>query len=166
MRLVERAVTELRIARARVLGSAPGALVSALRAIVALEARASPSDVAVSLLGVPPDRIVVAWRDASVAGTPLPQVLDAPALDRLRRRLAALWPPGPYALASAARPAIEALIHGSNRRFTCYVALDGELGVRGACSALPVRLGQDGIDTYLPPVLDPRERVLFENAVT
>ena len=163
--MVDRGVTELRIPRERILGSSPEALVSALRALIALEASASPSQVGVSLLGVPPDRLVIPWLDASLAGSPLPAVLDAPALDRMRRRLPALWPPGPYALASAASVVVEALALGSRRFLTCHVVLDGELGVRRAGSAFPVQLGAGGIERYRVPALDPRERVLFDNAV-
>jgi malate dehydrogenase len=166
MTVVDRAVSELALPRARVLATAPGALVSALKAMIALEAGASPGDVAVSLLGLAPDRLVVPWHDGSIAGMPLSHMLDTPALDRLRRRLPALWPPGPYSLASAARPAAEALVHGSDRIFTCHVVLDGELGVRRLGSAFPVQLGPGGIERYRPPALDSRLRVQFENAVT
>jgi malate dehydrogenase len=163
--VVDRAVVEIGLPRERVLASAPHALVSALRAMIALEAGASPSDVSVSVLGVPPDRLVVPWHDGSIAGTPMSHALDAPALDRLRRRLPALWPPGPYALASAVRPIVEALTHGSSRRFTCHVVLDGELGMRRLGTAFTVQLGPGGVARYCLPALDPRERVLFENAV-
>jgi malate dehydrogenase len=163
---VDRAVTELALPRGRVLATSPGAVASALKAMVALEAGASARDVAVSVLGIAPDRLVVPWRDASIGGMPLPNVLDAPAIDRLRRRLHALWPPGPYALAAAARPAIEALTHGSHRFFTCHVVLDGELGLRRVGSAFPVQLGPGGVERYRAPALDPRERVLLETAVT
>jgi malate dehydrogenase len=164
MTVVDRSVTELGIARQRILGSAPGALVSAIRAMIALEARASPADITLSLVGTPPDRFVVTWREASLGGTPLANVLDASALDRLHRRVTPLWPQGPYALASAACPVIEALTRGSPRRFTCHVVLDGELGIRRKGSAFPVQLGPAGIERYCTPILDTRERVLFENA--
>jgi malate/lactate dehydrogenase len=85
MTVVDRSVTELGIARQRILGSAPGALVSAMRAMIALEARASPADITLSLVGTPPDRFVVTWREASLGGTPLANVLDASALDRPSR---------------------------------------------------------------------------------
>ncbi len=68
LELVERGVLELGLARERVLGSAPEALVSALRALIALEANASPRQVGVSILGVPPARLVVPWSEASVGG--------------------------------------------------------------------------------------------------
>ncbi len=163
--LVERGVLELGLARERVLGSAPEALVSALRALIALEANASPRQVGVSILGVPPARLVVPWSEASIAGSPLPSILDSPSLGRMRQRLMALWPPGPYALASAASAVAEALLLGGRQFLTCHVMLDGELGARRAGSAFPVQLGAGGIGRYRVPLLNPKELVLFENAV-
>ena len=66
--LVERSVRELHIPRSRILGSASEAFVAAATAIVALELDVSPRDVALSILGVPPRHIVIAWEDAAVAG--------------------------------------------------------------------------------------------------
>src|SRR5436190_9127832 len=59
--LIERGVRELHIPRERLFGSAPEALTSAVRAIVALEIDGSPRDVALTVAGVPPDHLVVPW---------------------------------------------------------------------------------------------------------
>src|SRR5213594_902444 len=66
--VVDRGVRELHLDRRRLFGSAPEALASAARAIVALATDGSPRDVAVSVLGVPPARLVVPWEDATIAG--------------------------------------------------------------------------------------------------
>jgi malate/lactate dehydrogenase len=78
-----------------------------------------------------------------------------------------MWPPGPYALASAAARVVEALTTGSLRRYTCYVALDprGE-GTRGRVAAMPVRLGMGRIEAVLTPSLSPQERTLLETAIS
>src|SRR4051812_35169613 len=76
--VIERGVRELQIPRTRLIGSAPEALVSGVRGIVAAELRTSPSDVAISALGVPPDHIVVAWEDATVGGFALHRLLAEP----------------------------------------------------------------------------------------
>ena len=52
---------ELHIPRSRILGSASEAFVAAATAIVALEIDVSPRDVTLSILGVPPNQIVIAW---------------------------------------------------------------------------------------------------------
>jgi len=67
--VVERASDELGIARGRIVGSAPHALAAALRALVALESNGSPQDVSLAVLGVPPDRIVVPWDEATIVAS-------------------------------------------------------------------------------------------------
>ncbi len=163
--LIERGVRDLGIERRRLIGSAPGALASALRAMVALEARASPADVSLGVLGVPPSRFVVPWSDGSIGGVRLTSLLTPPALARLDARLASLWPPGPYALASAAARLVEAIVCGSDRRFACFVTLDGELGVRRRTVAAPVTVGAGGVRQVLTPALTVHERVQLDNAI-
>ena len=67
-RVVERAVAELAISRRRVIGAAPAALQSALRAIVAVELRCPPGDVSLAVLGRPPEHLVIPWNEATVRG--------------------------------------------------------------------------------------------------
>src|SRR5438105_2535587 len=116
---IERGVRELHLSRTRLFGSAPEALAAAARAIVALETRGSPRDVALSLAGVPPSQIVVPWDDATIGGFAATRVLDEPARRRIAARLPALWPPGPYALASAAAHVVEIMSGRSRRIASC-----------------------------------------------
>jgi malate dehydrogenase len=163
--LVERGVRELKIPRARLLGTAPGALVGAVQAMVALEARGAARDVSVAVLGTPPAHTIVAWEAATIAGFPIARVLDAARLARLSARVPRLWPPGPHALASAAAHAAAAIVSLGRRRLCCFVVLDGELGVRNRAAALPAILGTGGIvDVQVPP-LSVQERVLLDNAL-
>ncbi len=164
--LIERGVREMKIPRARVIGSAPGALASALRALVALEVGGSPSQVALAVLGAPPHHTVVSWSDATARGQALTQLLEPPRLTRLKARVPYLWPPGPYTLASAASRVCEAIAGGgSDRAFSCFVGLDRELGARHVVSALPVVLGPQGVTRILTPSLSVHERVELENAL-
>lgn len=165
-RLIERGVGELGIPRARLVGSAPGALASALRAMVALEAGGSPADVSVDVLGAPPDHTVVPWQAATVRGSPLTEALHPPQIARLNARLPHLWPPGPYTLASAAARVSEAIaVGGSRRAFSCFVALDGEVGARGRVSAMTVTLDGRGVAAVIAPALSVQERVQLDNAL-
>ena len=164
--LIERGVREMKIPRARVIGSAPGALASALRALVALEVGGSPSQVALAVLGTPPHHTVVSWSDATARGQALTQLLEPQRLTRLKARVPYLWPPGPYTLASAASRVCEAIAGGgSNRAFTCFVGLDRELGSRHVVSALSVVLGPQGVTRILTPSLSVHEHVELENAL-
>ena len=163
--LVERSVRELHVPRARILGSASEALVAAATAIVALEIDVSPRDVALSILGVPPHHIVIAWEDATVAGFALTGVMSEPTRRQLTRRIGALWPVGPYALAAAACKVVEAVSGNSRRPVTCFVAPDDGAGVRARATALPVRLGPSGIVEVMMPTLSVVERVALDNAM-
>ena len=158
--LMTRGVRELSLASTRLIGSAPFALESALRSLTGLLMDRSGVDVGLRIVGVPPEAAVVAWEEGSFAGQPLTSRLPAHEIAALNSRLPGLWPPGPYALASAGSRVVEALIEGSRRRFSCFVA-----GPRGVVSAMPVELGQDGVRHIDEPVLTRQERTRLENAL-
>ncbi len=150
--LIERGVRELHLPRARLIGSAPEALVSGVRALVAAETGHSPS-------------IVVPWEDATIGGFGLTRVLGEPERRRLDARVASLWPPGPYALAAAAAKTINVVLKHSDRLVTCFVAPDDTSGTRMRTAALPVRLGDGGVIDVVLPEMSVRERVQLDNAV-
>ena len=164
--IVDRAIRELHVDRSRLFGSAPEALVGGARALVALAVHASPRDVALTMLGVPPAHIVIPWEEATVAGFALTRLLDEPTRRRLALRVAALWPPGPYALASAAAAAIDAMAGRSRRILSCFVGPDTSQGTRTRTAALPVRLHASGIRDVIAPALTVVERIALENAMT
>jgi malate dehydrogenase len=139
--LIDRAVRELKFSRTRLFGSAPESLAAAARALVALAVDGSPRDISLSVLGVPPAHTVVPWADATMAGFALTRLVDEPARRRLGARVAALWPPGPYALAAAAATVIEAMAGRSRRAVSCFVAPDLSTGSHTRTGAMPVRLG-------------------------
>ena len=163
--LMGRTVSELRIAPHRVLGSAPLALESAVRALTALELDGSGADVHVTLVGVPPHAAVIAWEEATTGGQPVGSLVAPHRLAAISARLPRLWPPGPYALASAASRIVEAVAIGSRRRYSCFVALD-EPPSRGAVAAMPAEVGPRGVVRVLRPALSRQEQTLFENALT
>jgi len=100
--LMQPCIRELHIPAARVLGTAPAALASALRALGGAILDTSAVEITLQVLGVPPSHTVVAWQEATVAGQPLTAVMGAHEIAALSARIPRLWPPGPYALASAA----------------------------------------------------------------
>jgi len=163
--LIERGVRELHVPRTRLIGSAPEALVSGVRAIVAAELRASPRDVALTVAGVPPDHVVVLWEDATVGGFGLRRLISEPMQRRLDSAVAGLWPPGPYALASAAAKVLETMLGRSERRLTCFAAPDDAAGMRMRTAALPVRLNRSGLVDVVMPELNARDRVRLDNAM-
>ena len=181
------AVREAGFRRERVVGSAPEALAAAARAIVALEAQCSPSEVALSVLGtpprlperlngvppclperlngVPPSGFIVPWSEASIAGHAVERVLTQVQVRRIEARVALLWPPGPQALGVAAARVVEAIVTSARRAAAVLTVLGGEFGVRNRVGVLPCLLGPSGITEVRPPALNGRERVLLETAL-
>ena len=159
------AVLEAGMRRERLLGSAPEALAHATRAIVAMEAGCSPSEVGLTVLGTPPSGFVVPWSDASIGGYALERVLTQVQLTRLEARVARLWPPGPFALGAAAARVVEGVVGSSRRAFTVLAMLGGEFGVRGRVGAVPAVLAASGIVQTRVPPLNTRERVRLEIAL-
>jgi len=162
--LIARSVGELHVARTRVLGTAPGALESALRALAGLAIDASGADVQLKIVGTPPRGAVVGWEEATVSGMPLRSELAPHAMAALTARIPDLWPPEPYALASAAARVVEGIVNGSRRRFSCFVSIDAGPS-RNTVIALPVIVGPQGVVRVLEPGLTRQERTQMENAI-
>ena len=100
--LIGRAVTELHVPPRRIVGAAPLALESALRALVAVAMDGSGAEVSLRIVGVPPRAAAVGWEEGSIGGQPVSSRLPAHVIAGLNARLPRLWPPGPYALGAAA----------------------------------------------------------------
>jgi malate dehydrogenase len=162
--LVERGVNELGVSRSRLFGSAPEALRSSVVAIVSLEAGTAPADISLSVLGRPPHNIIVPWDEASIAGRSATQVLTAAQLARLDARIARLWPPAPYTLASAATRMIRTALTRTPRVHAALVAVTREEGSPGRSAMMPVTLSPSGIASVVEPSLSARDRVRFETA--
>src|SRR5262245_34394260 len=163
--LVDRGVRELKLRRTRILGSAPEALAGAARALVALAINGAPSDVSLSVLGVPPSQTVIPWEEATVAGFALVRQLDEPARRRLEAKIASLWPLGPYVLGAAATKVITAVDGRSRQVASCFVAPEPSEGGRTKTAAMPVRLGPSGIVSVVAPSLSVVEKVALDNAM-
>ena len=163
--LVERGVREQRYPAGRLAGSAPEAFAAALASLIALEWNGSVRDIALTVLGVPPDHTVIPWHTVTIAGFAATDVLSEPVRRRLEARLAALWPPGPTALAAAAAEAVASMVSESRRTFSCFVTPSEIVEGRYRAAALPVRLGPDGARRIELPELDPRARVALDTAM-
>ena len=139
--LMQQAFDELGLSRRRVIGSSPESLAATARALVAIEAGAASNQVALMVIGRPPDKIVIPWSEASVAGHGVTSVLTPPQLNQVERRLRGLWPPGPNALGTAAALFCESVATGSRRIFSAFVSLDRDNGTRAPVCAWPISIG-------------------------
>lgn len=163
--LVERGVCDQRHSSHRLFGSAPEALAAALRSLIALETNGSANDVALTVLGIPPQQAVIPWQTVTIAGFAATDVLSEPVRRRIEARLAPLWPPGPHALATAAADAVASMASESRRTFSCFVGPADARERRYRAVALPVRLGLDGATRMELPELGPRARVALDSAL-
>jgi len=164
--LIERGVNEAGIPRVRLFGTAGEALRSAVTAITALEAQASPSDISLTVLGRPPQQVIVPWDQGAIGGRPIPQVLSAAQLARLDARASRLWPPGPYALASAAARIIRTALTRGPRLHMAIVAVTRDEGTPGRSAIMPVLLQPSGIRSIVTPTLSSRDRVRYETSMS
>lgn len=163
--LMRLALAELRVRPRRVLGSAPLALESSVRALTAALLDLSPADLAIGVSGVPPRDAVIGWDAATAFHQPIGAVLAAHHMSAMSSRLPALWPPAPYALASAAARVAEALAHGSRRRYTCFAAVDVADVGPNVVAAVPVEIEKGGVARALRPALSRHELTAFENGL-
>jgi malate dehydrogenase len=157
--LMMRSIVEIRVPPACVVGSAPMALASTMRALSAVVLDASAVDISLNVVGVPPRDVVIAWQEASISGQPLTSVMAPHDIASLSARVSSVWPPGPYALASAAARVTEGVALGSRRQFSCFV----DIG-RGRITAMPVELRRGGIKRIIEPSLTTQERTALDNA--
>src|SRR5450759_508174 len=163
--VMARAISELHLAPGRLLGSAPLALESAVRAVTAALVDVSPVDLSIGVAGVPPRDAVIGWDAATAFNQPIAAVLAPHHLSAISSRLPALWPPSAYTLASAAARVAEALANGSRRRYTCFAAIDVTGAGRDMIAAVPVEIVKGGIGKTLAPALSRHERTSFENGL-
>lgn len=163
--LMQRGFDELRLSRRRVVGSAPEALTATARALVAIDARVASNQVALMIIGNPPDKMVIPWAEASIGGHSMASMLTAAQLHRLETRLRGLWPPGPSALGTAAALFCEAAATGSRRLFSAFVALDRDNGTKAPVCAWPISLGPAGLERITAPVLTGRDRVIVDEVL-
>ena len=163
--LMTRSAVELHVPRSRLVGSAPLALESAVRALAGALIDASPTDIALGITGVPPADAVIGWDAATAFNQPIARALAPHHMASLSSRLPALWPPSPYSLGSAGARIAEALAHGSRRRYTCFALVDAPGIGRNIVAAVPVELVEGGIGRTLEPALSRHERTLFERGL-
>jgi malate dehydrogenase len=163
--LTQQALDELGLSRRRVIGSAPEALAATARALMAIEASSSAAQVMLTVMGRPPDKIVIPWSEASIAGNSITSMLTAAQLHRLETRLRGLWPPGAGALGTAAALVAEAVATGSRRLFSAFVSLDRDNGTKAPVCAWPVSIGPAGVERIASPALTGRDRVVIDEVL-
>jgi len=162
--LMEAVVRELGVSSDRVVGTAAAAMATAAKALAGLEVNGSGADVALTVCGKPPT-LTVAWSAATIGGSLLTERVPPHRVLAISQQLRKLWPPGPYAIASATAPVVEGLIAGTRRDTPGVTVLTGEFGLRGVACLLPLTLGNGRIQSRVIPTLSPQERTDVVNSL-
>ena len=159
--------------RNRVIGMA-GVLDSArFRTFVADELKVSVEDVSALVLGGHGDAMVPLVRYTTIAGIPLPDLLDEAAIARIIRRTreggaeivrylrsgSAYYAPGAAAVEMA-----ESILKDKKRVLPCSVCLEGEYGIRGLFFGVPVKLGEQGVEKIFEVALTDDEKDQVEKS--
>lgn len=163
--LVEAVARELGVPADRIVGTAAAALTGAIRGLVALEASGSGADVSLVVAGRPP-AFVIAWSSATIGGALVTDRVPAHRLMAISHQLKALWPTGPYAIATSTAPVVEGLIAGTRAHLPGVTIVDREWGVRSRAALLPLTLGNGRVLAHHTPSFSGQERVEFLNSVS
>ncbi len=151
----------------RVMGMA-GVLDSArFRTFIAMELNVSVEDISAFVLGGHGDSMVPLPRYSTVAGIPLPDLMDKETIDRLVQRtrdggieIVNYLKAGSayYAPASSSVEMAEAIIKDKKRILPCAAWLEGEYNLNDVMVGVPVKLGKNGIEEIVQIKLNPDEQ--------
>ena len=159
--------------RHRVIGMA-GVLDSArFRAFIAMELNVSVEDVSAFVLGGHGDSMVPLPRYSTVAGIPLPDMMDQATIDRLVKRTANggaeivnFLKTGSafYAPSSSAVQMVESIVKDKKRILPCSAWLQGEYGLKDVYVGVPIKIGRKGMDQIIQIKLTPQEQAALNKS--
>ena len=141
------------------------------RAFVAMEAGVSARDVSALVMGGHGDSMVPLPRYTMVGGIPVAEILDKDRVQRLIERtrnggaeIVGLLKTGSayYAPAAASTEMAEAVLRDEKRILPCAAYLEGQYGVTGVYSGVPVKLGSGGVEAILELKLSNEELKAFQ----
>ena len=144
--------------RHRVIGMA-GVLDSArFRSFISMELNVSVEDVTAFVLGGHGDSMVPLPRYSTVAGIPLPDIMDQATIDRLVKRtrdggieIVNFLKTGSayYAPSASAVQMVEAIVKDKKRILPCAVWLQGEYGMSDVVVGVPIKIGKKGMEEII-----------------
>jgi malate dehydrogenase len=158
--LMESCARTLHLPAHRLVGAGPSALVAAVRGLAGMEM--GLSTVELTVVGRPP-AFVIGWSAAAAAGALVTDRVPPHRLLAISGALPRLWPPGPFAVATATAAIVEALMFGSRRLHAALTVGSHGLGPDGSAVMLPLELGRLRILSHAMPSLSPQERTAAVN---
>ena len=159
--------------RHRVMGMA-GVLDSArFRTFISMELNVSVEDVSAFVLGGHGDSMVPLARYSTVAGIPLPDLMDKATIDRLVKRtrdggaeIVNFLKTGSayYAPSAAAVEMIESIVRDKKRVLPCAAWLEGEYGLKDVYCGVPIKIGKNGMEEIIQIKLAPDEQAALDKS--
>ncbi len=153
--------------RERVIGMA-GVLDSArFRTFIAEELKVSVENVTAFVLGGHGDTMVPLVRYSTVAGIPLPELMDKATMDRIVQRtrdggaeIVKYLKTGSayYAPSAAVYEMVEAILKDKKKILPCAAYLEGEYGIKGLFVGVPCKLGAAGLEQIIQIKLTAEEQ--------
>jgi malate dehydrogenase len=159
--------------RHRVIGMAGVLDSSRFRTFISKELGVSVEEVSAFVLGGHGDSMVPLPRYSTVAGIPLPDLMDQGTIDRLVKRtrdggieIVNFLKTGSayYAPSASAVQMIEAIVKDKKRILPCSVQLQGEYGISNTVVGVPIRLGQKGMEEIIQIKLTPEEQAALNKS--
>lgn len=152
--------------RNRVIGMAGILDTARFRAFIAQELDISVNDIQAMVLGGHGDSMVPLIRYTTVSGVPLSELISKDKIDRLINRtrnggieIVNYLKTGSayYAPSAAAVEMIESIVKNKKRILPCSAFLNGEYGLENIFCGVPVKLGREGILSFIELKLLPDE---------
>ena len=159
--------------RNRVFGMAGVLDTARFRTFIAQELDVSVEDVQAYVLGGHGDDMVPLVRYTTVGGIPIGELLPEEKIEQLVMRtrqgggeIVALLKAGSayYAPSAAITQMVEAILLDKKRILPCCVYLEGEYGIKGLCSGVPVKLGANGMEQVIEIRLTSKEKASLQRS--
>lgn len=159
--------------RERVIGMGGSLDSSRFAYFLSEETNTSVSNIQTMVMGGHGDNMVPLLEFSTIAGVPLKKVLDPDTLERLVQRtrdgggeIVRLMKDSSayFAPAAAIYSMIESILHDRHRIIPTSVFLEGEYGVKGVFSGVPVRIGNMGLEeVVLLPLSEEEEKSFYKS---
>lgn len=159
--------------RHRVIGMAGILDTARYRSFIAMELGVSIEDIQALVLGGHGDSMVPLVSYTSISGIPLTHFCKQEAIDRLIKRTAnggieivnyLKTGSAYYAPSAAAVQMVEAIVKDKKRILPCSVYCQGEYGLNGTFTGLPVVLGKNGMEKIIEVPLSETERAALHKS--
>jgi len=156
----------------RVMGMAGILDTARYRSFIAMELNVSPKDIQAVLMGGHGDTMVPLPRYTTIAGIPLPELMEEEKINAIVERtkkgggeiVKLLGTSAWYAPGASAAQMVEAILKDSKRIFPCCARLNGEYGISDLYLGVPVKLGRGGIEEIIELKLTEAEMAMLNQS--